>query len=174
MSREFAVPPPGPLPWLVIGSAVIAIPLAVFGALFATQSPDSLPLVALLALPAVLLVGAGLLLAMRRRRVTLENGQLVVRAALYTQRIPVDRLAPDSARILDLREHREWLPRLKTNGLNAPGFWAGHFRGRKLARLFCLLTDRSRVLVLPEHGGRTLLLSLERPQGLLDALRSAR
>jgi len=41
-----------------------------------------------------------------------------------------------------------------------------------------LVTDRSRVLVLPgkpglKRAGKTLLLSLQQPQGLLDALHKA-
>jgi hypothetical protein len=54
------------------------------------------------------------------------------------------------------------------------GFAAGHFRLReKFGKAFCLLTDRQRVLWLPLRDGKTqLLLSLERPQALLDALRA--
>jgi hypothetical protein len=33
-----------------------------------------------------------------------------------------------------------------------------------------LLTDKTKVLVLPQRSGRMLLMSLERPQALLDAL----
>ena len=39
--------------------------------------------------------------------------------------------------------------------------------------MFALLTDRDRVLALPERDGRLLLLSLDNPQSLLDALQRA-
>ena len=39
---------------------------------------------------------------------------------------------------------------------------------------FCLVTDRHRVLWLPQRDGKDqLLLSLQHPQGLLDALKAA-
>ena len=45
--------------------------------------------------------------------------------------------------------------------------WVMHLN----AKAFCLLTQRQRVLWLPLRGGKEqLLLSLERPQALLDAL----
>ena len=35
-----------------------------------------------------------------------------------------------------------------------------------------MVTDRTKVLALPQRSGRMLLLSLERPQALLDALQA--
>ena len=57
--------------------------------------------------------------------------------------------------------------------MSLPGYQAGHFRLRaKLGKAFCLVTDTRRVLWLPMRDGKQqLLLSLERPQALLDALR---
>ena len=43
---------------------------------------------------------------------------------------------------------------------------------RDRGKAFLLVTQRTKVLVLPERSGRRLLLSLERPQALLDALRA--
>jgi len=59
--------------------------------------------------------------------------------------------------------------------MSMPGFHAGHFRLRgDFGKAFCLLTQRDRVLWLPLRDGKQqFLLSLERPQALLDALRAA-
>ncbi len=76
-----------------------------------------------------------------------------------------------NARIVDLAEHTELRPAFKTNGFGMPGFSAGHFRLRGLRKAFCLLTDRSRTLVLPLRDGTLLLLSPEKPQVLLQQLR---
>ena len=45
----------------------------------------------------------------------------------------------------------------------------GHRKGGSNG--FALVTDRRHTLVIPVRGGSTLLLSLDRPQALLDALR---
>jgi len=122
-------------------------------------------------LPAVLAIGPFLFLIMRRRRVTLEDDTLVIRATLHTQRIAVSDLDLAAARVVDLAAEKDLRPLLRTFGFGMPGFKAGHYRLRSRQRAFVLLTARDRVLVLPERSGRLFLLSLERPQALLDALR---
>jgi hypothetical protein len=123
------------------------------------------------------LVLVGPMLALRRRRVAIAGDTLVVAATFLTRRVAIDALALGDARIVDLRERTEMKPTWRTFGFALPGFQAGHYRLRDRRKAFCLLTDRSRVLVLPEHAppgrdGRLLLLSPERPQVLLDALRA--
>lgn len=130
-------------------------------------------------LPALLIIPLVLglmLLAMARRSVQLRDGVLDVRAAMYRKRVAVAELDLQRARVVDLQEHTELRPVFKTNGIFLPGYHAGHWRLReKLGKAFCLLTDRRRVLWLPARDGSSqLLLSLERPQALLDALRALR
>lgn len=165
MRREFAVPPPDPRllmipPALGLVAALVGIGLA------AREEPR-----VWLALIPVTLVIALLSWSLRRRHVLLEGRQLRIAAALYSATVAVDQLDLEAARIVDLREASELVPWWKTFGGTAPGLRAGHFRLRNRSRAFVLLTDTQRVLALPERGGRTLLLSLERPQALLDALR---
>ena len=118
-----------------------------------------------------LLLAPLMMLAMARRAVLLEDGMLVVKAALHTRRISLAALAPERARIVDLDERPGLRPLLRTWGMALPGFQAGWFRQREgLRKVFCLLTDRRRVLWLPVSDDADLMLSLERPQALLDAL----
>ncbi len=151
------------------------LPLGILGALWLSGNPARMHgvLPALVGVPAVL---ALLLLAMKRRAVELHEGMLEVRAALFRQRIAVTQLDLDRARIVDLAERTELRPVLKTGGMSMPGFHAGRFRLREnFGRAFCLVTDRHRVLWLPQRDGKDqLLLSLEQPQALLDAIKAAR
>ena len=110
---------------------------------------------------------------LKRRRIVLENGVLVVAATFYTRKTPVAALDLANARIANLDEHTEFRPGLKINGYALPGFQAGHFRLRNRAKAFCLLTRQQRVLILPQRDRAYLLLSPEHPQALLDALRQA-
>ena len=118
----------------------------------------------------LLLVVALLCCLVRRRSVTLEAGVLVIRAGVHTRRVKASRLELERARIVDLEEHTELLPGRATFGASLPGYQTGWFRTRQWGRGFYLLTDRRRVLWLPEHGGPHLLLSLRQPQVLLAAL----
>lgn len=118
-------------------------------------------------------VSIGCAMSLKRRRVQLEGQVLQVVAGLFSHRVPVDSIDLERARIVDLDEHTELRPAIKTFGMSLPGYHAGHFRLRqKLGKAFCLVTDRRRVLWLPLRDGKQqLLLSLEHPQALLDALR---
>ncbi|EOW2138686.1 PH domain-containing protein [Stenotrophomonas sp. GD03908] len=118
---------------------------------------------------AVLAVGLGA--AFFRRRVELAGDALDVRSTMYRRRVPVAQLRLDQAEVVDLQRDRRYGIRLKTNGYSMPGFYSGHFRLLGGGKGFALVTDRARVLALPVSDGSTLLLSVDRPQALLDALR---
>ena len=122
-------------------------------------------------LAVIVLMGIGLGWAFFRRRVELEGNVLDVRSTLYRRRTPVADLLLDQAEVVDLGRDRRYGIRFKTNGYSMPGFYSGHFRLQGGGKGFALVTDRARTLVIPVRGGSTLLLSLERPQALLDALR---
>jgi hypothetical protein len=122
-------------------------------------------------LAVIVLMGVGLGWAFFRRRVELTDNVLDVRSTLYRRRTPVADLLLDQAEVVDLGRDRRYGIRFKTNGYSMPGFYSGHFRLQGGGKGFALVTDRARTLVIPVRGGSTLLLSLERPQALLEALR---
>lgn len=122
-------------------------------------------------LAVIVLMGVGLSWAFFRRRVELAGNVLDVRSTLYRRRTPVADLLLDQAEVVDLGRDRRYGIRFKTNGYSMPGFYSGHFRLQGGGKGFALVTDRARTLVIPVRGGSTLLLSLERPQALMEALR---
>lgn len=164
MSRQFAIGEVSPRAWLLPGFALAA---AVIGVLAVMLRGDYK--VAWL-LPVVLIAVGSIVFVLRRRRVSLEQGVLTVAAGFNTRRVAIGEIDLPAARIVDLREHTELKPMLKVMGTGLPGYQAGHFRLRNRSKAFVLLTDRTRVLVLPEKSGKKLLLSLAQPQALLDEL----
>lgn len=171
-SREFALVAPRKWAWItMLGLAVLLPALILVGVALSHESAARSPAL-YFTLLLTLVLPMFLLACMRRRSVRLEDGLLVIRATLYTQRIAVQDIDLAGARIMDLREHREYLPMLKSNGFSLPGFWAGHFRSKRFGKQFVLLTDRSRVLLLPQRSGRQILLSLEHPDALLKILKA--
>ena len=151
------------VPMLLAAAGVIAA--------MTMESRTPPPLAAWLAIPLVLAIGVVLTLALRRRRIVLDNRELQVAATFYTKKLAVEAIDLDKARILSLEEHTDLAPMLKTNGFSLPGLKAGHFRLRNLTKAFCLVTDRTRVLTLPLRGGGMVLLSPARPADLLARLR---
>lgn len=154
----------------------------VFLAIFLVVVPV-LALIAMLAFPdqppsgiegtlAVLIVSAiagALLAVIRRRSISLEKSTLVIRATLYTRRIALEEINLADARVVDLREHTEMRPLLKTNGLAVPGLAAGYFWDRKRNKLFCLVTAPL-VVMLPLRDRSRVLISPMRPKRLLDEI----
>lgn len=118
----------------------------------------------------IAVLGIGLGAAFFRRRVELDDNVLDVRSTMYRRRVPVAQLRLDQAEVVDLQRDRRYGIRVKTNAYSVPGFYSGHFRLHGGGKGFALVTDRARVLALPVSDGSTLLLSVDRPQALLDAL----
>lgn len=169
--------------WLLCAVLPISITALALGIVFMSAKPEesinllagSAPLTVALAL---VLVGAITLplawwlhRSAKRLAVELREGVLELRASWYHQRIAVTDIDLGKSRVVRLSERPELRPMLKTNGMALPGFSAGHFRLRDWkTKAFCILTERERVLALTERSGRMILLSLQQPQALLDAL----
>lgn len=171
--RRIEVFPVAPLRqgvWLWLWAPLPLAMAAVVGSMVMGQS-DRVPRSFLLMALFIAVVGAVLTWTMRRRSIQLDNRELLIAATLYKRRLAVEAIDLERARVMSLDEHTEFKPRLKTNGFNLPGFYAGHFRLRNLTKAFCLITDRTRVLSLPLRDGGLILLSPEKPRALLDRLR---
>ncbi len=107
------------------------------------------------------------------RKVQLHDGMLDVRSTFYRRRVAVKDLLLDQAARVDLKRDRQFALRYKTNGYALPGFHSGHYRLRGGGKGFVLVTDVHNVLAIPVRDGSTLLLSVDQPRQLLEALRQA-
>lgn len=179
MAREFAIVPPGKPTWFTLLGLAFVLPVSVLAIIALTTPAGEVAKVLstlAMALCVSVAVAVGLFLSLRRLGVSIEGERLVVRAALYTRRVPLGDLDVEAARIVDLGQTSEWRPAVRMNGIGLPGASMGYFRARPFSRkVFCVLTSRQRVLVLPERtGDQGLLLSLEKPQALMEALKGRR
>jgi hypothetical protein len=166
MHREFTVPPPD-LRWVLLIPA-LGLAAGLIGIAFAAREE---PRVWLIAIPMALAIWL-MAWSIRRRRVVLDGDRLRIAAGINSADIAVAELDLEAASIVRLDSAPALRPRLKTFGTSMPGYRAGHFRLRDRSRAFVLLTDHSKVLAMPQRNGRRLLLSLEKPQALLDALKA--
>lgn len=174
-ARTFEVTPPPRHAWWIMALLLLLPAVAVVALLFVdgnTRNQEA-AIGTGVALFVIALASLGCMIGLKRRRVHLHGQTLQVDAGLFSHCVSVDSIDLERARIVDLDERLELRPAIKTFGMSLPGYHAGHFRLRqKLGKAFCLVTDRRRVLWLPLRDGKQqLLLSLEHPQALLDALR---
>ena len=174
MDRRLALTPLGKAPVLFAVGFGTVLPLAIaVVAILQVRAEALSPALMLLIQGAVAVSVLAVVLPMWRREASFDGKRLRVKAAWYTRESPLSEFDLAAARVVDVREHTELKPRLKTNGYALPGFQAGHFRLRDRRKAFCLVTDPSKVLALPHADGRVWLLSLEHPQPVLDILRRA-
>jgi hypothetical protein len=172
-TRDFEVLPAGAFArGFPLGIAAIFA----LGGAFAIAIGFDEPHVLLGAVPAVLVgigIAATLAIAIRNPRVRLEDGVLQA-GRLPRVRVPAREFDLDAARVVDLAQAPELRTSVKLFGTRLPGYSAGWFRLRDRSRAFVLVTDDRRVLVLPRRDKGPVLLSVARPDDLLDALRRLR
>ena len=118
MSQQFDIHEVSPRAWLLPGFALAA---AAIGVLVVMLRGDYK--VAWL-FPIMLLAVGAIAFALRRRRVSLEQGVLTVAAGFNTHRVAIGEIDLPGARIVDLREHTELKPLLKVMGTGLPGYEA--------------------------------------------------
>ncbi|MFC3715953.1 hypothetical protein ACFONC_07310 [Luteimonas soli] len=109
--------------------------------------------------------------AMRRHDITLDDDGLAVRTTFYSRKLGWSELQLPQARVVDLDEHTELKPMLKTNGTSLPGLRSGWFRLRNRHKALVAMGSGPRVLYLPTTQGYDLLLQARQPQALLERLR---
>ena len=168
--EEFTVAPPGKAARVFLTFFTVVIPLMILVAMAAF--PEFRPPPAGFAVTALVIVSiAGLLLvASARRSIRINGDVLEIKATFYSRSLALSSIDVDAARVIDLREHPENRPLLKTNGYAVPGLVAGNFRDRRRNKLFCLVTA-PRVLRMPLKDGSLVLASPAHPDRLLDSIR---
>lgn len=173
--QRFEIVPPGKIARVVPLVIAVFPPLAVMAAMAvaARGRGADLPFLqvaaSLLVFP---LIGGLLAWSMHSRAIKVSAGRLDF-GLLPWRRIPAGAFDLDAARIVDLGTQRALQPVFKIAGSGLPGYKSGLFRLRNAQRAQVLLTDWKRVLVLPKRDGGVVLLSPERPDALLAALRLA-
>ena len=160
---------------LPVALATVAVTVSTLTGGSATLIGNSVPLTIAATVGGVAaLCGAlwwGLSMAMRRQSLQLTADALEVRSSFYRHRMPVAEIRLDQARIVDLDEHTELRPTLKTNGFSIPGFHSGWFLLRNRRRTFVATAGGRRKLWLPGHVRNDLLLDPVDPAALLAPLR---
>jgi len=114
-------------------------------------------------------------LAMATRNVNFEvaDEKLKITGDLYGRSIPVATLKLEEMRAMNLNHEHEYRPRWRTNGVGMPGYLSGWFKLRNREKALIFVTDQSRVVYIPTLNGYTLIVSTQRPEAFMEALRAS-
>jgi len=169
-ARDFQITPPGKLATLMPGLVGAACLLVLVAVLAVAKAPPEQWLHAWPVLPAALvlpLVGW----YMGHRSVRLGDEGLRIRTFPWPRTLPIASIDLAQAQIVDLEKRPELWPAIKLAGSRVPGYRAGRFRLRDGRWASVLITDPHRVLMLPLRDGGLVMLSVQRAEALLEAMR---
>ena len=108
----------------------------------------------------------------RNSRIEVGENQLRLVGDFWGRSIDFSSLQLDNAAIIGLDSSSNYAPRRRTFGTAVPGYASGWFRLHNGEKALAYLTNRESVVYIPTSLGYSLLLSADRPQQFLDALRS--
>lgn len=168
--KVFPITPPGKFTMLLPLLAVVACVLLLVAVLAIAKAPPDQWLHAWPVLVCLLVVPL-VSWRMGHRSVRLSDDGLRIRTLPWPRTIPVAGIDLERAAVVNLHEHRELQPTIKLAGSRVPGYRAGRFRLRDGRWASVIVTDPQRVLVLPLRSGSVVMLSVERGEALLQALR---
>lgn len=169
--KLFKLPPPGKFARVFPVLIGLVLPLLVITTVVLAAGTDPHWVHALPAILSLPIVAVFVAWHMHSRKVELLPGQLQVRRWPLPRNFTLAGMDLDQARVVDLRQENSLQPTIKLVGSRLPGFRSGWFRLRDGRRAYVLTTSDSRVLYLPRKDGSALLLGVERPDALLQALR---
>jgi len=102
-----------------------------------------------------------------RRHVFVEDGELVMVTGVGTKKLALAHLRARGIEVVDLRQRREFVPRMRLWAASMPGLNAGWFTLRNGEKAFCIVTEQNRVSYLRSATDNvSVLLSLENPERL--------
>src|SRR3546814_4825529 len=99
------------------------------------------------------------------------SSDLAIRTTFYSRKRGGSELQLQHARVVDLDEHTELKPMLKTNGTSLPGLRSGWFRLRNRHKALVAMGSGPRVLPPTTTQDYDLLLHARTPKPLLQRLR---
>lgn len=130
----------------------------------------------LLGLVALILVGVFALLlwsflGARNARFELTDRGLAIHGDLYGRTIPYAELDIAGAHRVDWGEEAGLRPGWRTVGTGLPGYQAGWFKLKNGSKALLYVTDHHKAIYIPTSRDYGLLLSPNRPDAFLEALR---
>ncbi|MCH7548350.1 MAG: hypothetical protein IH969_02230 [Candidatus Krumholzibacteriota bacterium] len=128
-----------------------------------------------LAVLMVVLAGLFVYLAVSTRNVRFEVSAHALRITgdMFGRSIPISSLDVPGMRVLDLNREAPYRPRWRRMGTGLPGYSAGWFSLRNGEKSLVFITDRSRVVYIPTGEGYSVMVSTQRPEAFMEAIRSA-
>ncbi len=110
-------------------------------------------------------------LGARRARFEVSESALKISGALYGRTIPLSDIDGELAKPVNLEVDTQYHLVARTNGSGLPGYSEGWFRLKNGEKCLAFVSDKTHVLYVPTRKGYVVMMSVEHPESLRDALR---
>ena len=173
---SFAIASPPATATLILGAIILGC-IAITTQLFLSEASETSLTWTLRGSGALTLALSGVIIyflwGSYRSTVTVDDGTLRLRVPMYSTTVPLDIVVAAQVTIVDLAANHQLRPSIRTNALGIPGYRLGRFRLENGTRARVALTRRSDAVYVPTIVGTALLISVDRPEKFIAALRNA-
>ena len=108
-------------------------------------------------------------LSSRNTRFEVTESGLKIAGNIYGRLLPFKMLKLEDAHPVNLKSQLEFKLKFGTSCTTMPGYRAGWFRSRR-GKMFAFITDPTHVLYIPTQNGYGVLISVNEPKAVLEAL----
>ncbi|MFC2044929.1 PH domain-containing protein [Chloroflexota bacterium] len=91
---------------------------------------------------------------------------LQIKGDVYSRSTPRGWLVKEGVRIINLNIEPEYQLRLRTNGINLPGYQEGWFKLKNNEKALLCITNYTKVVYIPTTKDYSVLLNVNRPDEL--------
>jgi hypothetical protein len=144
---------------------------------FEITAPSATPTIVLGVIALFMLVlGLGfgaLALSLSNPSIQVSDAGLQLSIPLYGRTIPLGELDIAAGKVVNLDDHPDIKPRIRTNGIGLPGYRMGWYRLVNGEKALLAVTSFDRTLYLPTHNDYAVLVSLDDATSALGQLQKA-
>jgi hypothetical protein len=101
---------------------------------------------------------------------TLTDEGLCIGPGLYGRTIPKQDIEIDGVKVVNLNVEKDYQLKWRTNGAGLPGYSAGWFKLQNGEKALAFVTDRNSIVYIPTSDNYSVLLSVQDPDVMVQAI----
>jgi|GEM_PF-1126233 len=91
----------------------------------------------------------GLVASIKNSTLSLTDREVIIKSALYGRKIPIENIAVDEIKTINLYENPEFDISIRTNGTRLPNVSLGWMRLKNSQKALVFITDKTNVVMIP-------------------------
>jgi hypothetical protein len=110
---------------------------------------------------------------MKNTTLSLTDNEIIIKAALYGKRIPLESITIDAIKKINMNEDNGYNISIRTNGIGLPNFKSGWMRLKNGEKALVYITDKSNVVLIPTKE-YLILFSMENIEDFIRRIKEVK